>query len=83
VRLEGLGQLKKSNELIGNRTRDLPGCSIAPQPTTLPRDPEFRLAYFMMRKVNKMLCVLNFLLFLVKYTFKSQWLLYVPYTLTY
>jgi hypothetical protein len=29
VRLEGLGQLKKSN--------DLPACSIVPQPITLPR----------------------------------------------
>jgi hypothetical protein len=27
VRLEGLGQLKKSNVLIGNRIRDLPACS--------------------------------------------------------
>jgi hypothetical protein len=39
VRLEGLGQLKKSNDLIGIWTRDLPACSIAPQPTTLPRAP--------------------------------------------
>jgi hypothetical protein len=39
VRLEGLGQLKKSNDLIGNRTRDLPTCSIVPQPTTLPHAP--------------------------------------------
>jgi hypothetical protein len=30
---------KKSNDLIGNRTRDLPACSIVPQPTTLPRAP--------------------------------------------
>jgi hypothetical protein len=37
VRLEGLGQLKTSNGLIGNRTRELPACSIVPQPTTLPR----------------------------------------------
>jgi hypothetical protein len=28
---------EKSSELIGNRTRDLPACSIVPQPTTLPR----------------------------------------------
>jgi hypothetical protein len=28
VRLEGLGQLKKSNDLMGNRTRDLQACSI-------------------------------------------------------
>jgi hypothetical protein len=39
VLLEGLGQLKKSNDLIGIRTRDLPDCSIAPQPTTLSRAP--------------------------------------------
>jgi hypothetical protein len=32
VRLEGLGQLKKSND-IGNRPRDLPACSAVPQPT--------------------------------------------------
>jgi hypothetical protein len=37
VRLEGLGQLKKSNDLIRIRSRDLPACSIVPQPTTLPR----------------------------------------------
>jgi hypothetical protein len=30
--------IEKSNELIGNRTRDLPACSIVPQPTTLPRE---------------------------------------------
>jgi hypothetical protein len=28
VRLEGLGQLKNSNDLIGNLTGDLPACSI-------------------------------------------------------
>jgi hypothetical protein len=27
---------KKSNYLIGTRTRDLPACSIAPQPSTVP-----------------------------------------------
>jgi hypothetical protein len=37
VRREGLGKLKKSNDLIENRNRDLPACSIVPQPTTLPR----------------------------------------------
>jgi hypothetical protein len=31
------GKLKNCNDLIGNRTRDLPACSVAPQPTTLPR----------------------------------------------
>jgi hypothetical protein len=39
LRLERLGQFEKSNELIGNRTRYLPACSIVPQPTTLPRAP--------------------------------------------
>jgi hypothetical protein len=39
VRLEGLGKLKKSNDLIVIRTRDLPACRIVPQPTTLPRAP--------------------------------------------
>jgi hypothetical protein len=28
---------EKSNSLIGNRTRDLPACSIVPHPTTLSR----------------------------------------------
>jgi hypothetical protein len=36
LRLEGLGQLKKFNDLIGNRTRVFPACSIVPQPSTLP-----------------------------------------------
>jgi hypothetical protein len=31
LRMEGLGQLKNSNDLIWNRTRDLPACSIVPQ----------------------------------------------------
>jgi hypothetical protein len=38
-RLEGLGQLKISNDLIGTRSRDFPACSIVPKPTTLPRAP--------------------------------------------
>jgi hypothetical protein len=37
VRLEGLGELEKSNDLIGNVTCDFPACSIVPQPTALPR----------------------------------------------
>jgi hypothetical protein len=36
VRLEGLGQLKKSSD-IRNRTRELPACSIVPQRSTLPK----------------------------------------------
>jgi hypothetical protein len=31
--------IEKSTDLIGFRSRDLPACSIVPQPTTLPRDP--------------------------------------------
>jgi hypothetical protein len=37
VQREGLGKLKKSNDLIGNRTCNLPACSIVPQPTMLLR----------------------------------------------
>jgi hypothetical protein len=36
VRLEGLRKLKDSNDFIGTLTRDIPACSIVPQPTTLP-----------------------------------------------
>jgi hypothetical protein len=36
VRLQELGKLKKIY-LIGTQSRDLPACSIVPQPTTLPR----------------------------------------------
>jgi hypothetical protein len=39
MRLEGLGELKKFSDLIGIRSRNLPDCSIVPQPTTLPRGP--------------------------------------------
>jgi hypothetical protein len=38
----GAGRIRsneKSKDLIGNRTRDLPACSIVPQPTTLLRAP--------------------------------------------
>jgi hypothetical protein len=31
--------IEKSNDLIGNRTRDLQTCSTAPQPTMLQRAP--------------------------------------------
>jgi hypothetical protein len=37
VRLEGLGQLKKSSDLIGIRARDLSACSTVPQATELLR----------------------------------------------
>jgi hypothetical protein len=35
VRLERSGKLKQFNDLIETRARDLPACSIAPQPFTL------------------------------------------------
>jgi hypothetical protein len=42
---------KKSNELIGTRTRDLQTCSIVPQPTTLPRAPYiYKYTYWRMLK---------------------------------
>jgi hypothetical protein len=31
--------IEKSNDLIWNRTRDLPACITVPQPTTVPRSP--------------------------------------------
>jgi hypothetical protein len=34
---ERIRSIEKSNDLIGNRTRDIPACGIVPQPTTLPR----------------------------------------------
>jgi hypothetical protein len=39
VRLEELGKLKETNDLMGTRTRDLPANSIVPQLTMLPRVP--------------------------------------------
>jgi hypothetical protein len=38
ARLERIGTLK-NNDLIGNRTRNLPACSILPQRTKLPHTP--------------------------------------------
>jgi hypothetical protein len=32
MRLEGLGKLNKSDDIIGSQTRDLPACSIVHQP---------------------------------------------------
>jgi hypothetical protein len=50
VRLQALGQLKKTNDIIGNRTRYLPACSIVPQPTTLPRAPPSYIFYTLFSK---------------------------------
>jgi hypothetical protein len=51
MRLEGLGQFKKSNDFIGTWTRGLPACSIVPEPTTLPRaHPYFPVVYFVINR---------------------------------
>jgi hypothetical protein len=42
VRLEELGKLIKSNDLIGNQASDFPACSIVSQPTTVPRAPNIK-----------------------------------------
>jgi hypothetical protein len=39
MRLEGLCEMKKSNDLIGNHTSDLTACNIVSQPTTIPLAP--------------------------------------------
>jgi hypothetical protein len=38
--------MKNSNDTIGNRIRDLPTCSVVPQPTALPRAPAFKVQWF-------------------------------------
>jgi hypothetical protein len=43
VRMGILGKLKNVNDLIGFRTRDLPACSIMPQPTTLSQAIQHRI----------------------------------------
>jgi len=45
--------MKISNDIIGNRTRDLPACSAVPQPTASPRSPN-KLTY----NVENYTCVL-------------------------
>jgi hypothetical protein len=59
MQLERLGILKKSNDLIGIRTRDLPACSTVPQPTTVPRAPLIYTLY----KALELQHTQNFLLF--------------------
>jgi hypothetical protein len=46
VRLEGLGKLKISDDLIGNGTRDLPACSTMLQSTTLPGAPLIKVQLY-------------------------------------
>jgi hypothetical protein len=55
-----IGQLKKkSNYLIGTWTRDLPACSIVPQPTKLPCAPEICIYFTELKNVKE--SVLHFL----------------------
>jgi hypothetical protein len=46
VRPEGLCQWKKSNDTIGNWTRDLPACSAVSQPTAPPRASMYICTYY-------------------------------------
>jgi hypothetical protein len=57
VRPEGLCQWKKSNDIIGNRTRDLPARSAVPQQTALRRAP-FWCSHFCIFEYHKMLLLL-------------------------
>jgi hypothetical protein len=41
-----ISPIEKSNDLIGNRTRDILTRRIAPQPTTLPRAPKNKKANY-------------------------------------
>jgi hypothetical protein len=43
MQLEGFGQLKTPMNPIGVQTRDLPACSLVPQPTTPLRAPSWFL----------------------------------------
>jgi hypothetical protein len=52
VRLEGLGQLKNSKDLIGTPTRNLPACSIVSQETTLPRALKQQKAGYLKTEFN-------------------------------
>jgi hypothetical protein len=39
--------VEKSSDLIANRTRNLPACSVVTQPTTLPGGPKLLMQYFL------------------------------------
>jgi hypothetical protein len=45
MRLEVLGQLKNAMTSSGNRTLEVPACSIVSQPTTLPHSPALISVY--------------------------------------
>ena len=56
VRPEGLCQWKKFNNIIGNRTGDLPTCSAVPQPTAPPRAPTDRMYAKILKEKNPTRC---------------------------
>jgi hypothetical protein len=64
VWLEGLCELKKSNDLIGNQTRNLPACSIVPQLTMLPGAPLVS-PYLAFLSIYKLIC---FSIYLITYS---------------
>ena len=43
--------MKKSNDTIGDRTRDFPACSAVPQPTAPPCAPIYILRIDLLRKI--------------------------------
>jgi hypothetical protein len=55
VQLERLGQLKRFNDIVRNRTRDVPACSIVPLPTALPRAPKQKLRRIQLK--NRTVCM--------------------------
>jgi hypothetical protein len=49
--------MKKSTDTIGNRTRDLPVCSVVPQPTAPPHTPITRVkCRFLRQNKGSLLC---------------------------
>jgi hypothetical protein len=70
VRLEGLRKLKIIH-LNGTRTRDLPACSIVPQPTTLPRTPYVKNSENVRKHRDRLSC--NDLPFVPTATNRGQW----------
>jgi len=55
VRSEGLCQWKNCNDIIGNRTRDLPACSAVSQPTAPPRVPYGTVVKWYWRRKSELL----------------------------
>jgi len=51
--------MKKSNDIIGNRNRDLPACSAVPQPTAPPHAPYMYIYYTISLQVAALLGLLG------------------------